>query len=47
MQRQDMTTRPDLSPWLAAVYEKLGWQAMEHCKYRGVTVNVMCKKIAS
>ncbi len=84
----DMDTRPELSPWLAAVYvkerfrhqgiateliarceeeairskantwylytefasslyEKLGWCHMERCEYKGVTVDVMCKRIAS
>ncbi len=82
----DMDTRPDLSPWLAAVYvkkafrhqgiakeliarceeeavrshanawylytefaskfyEKLGWNHMERCEYKGVMVDVMCKQL--
>ncbi|MHB0764237.1 GNAT family N-acetyltransferase [Stutzerimonas sp. NM35] len=86
--QNDMHTRPDLSPWLAAVYvkeafrhqgiatelvarceaeaarsnanawylytefaskfyEKLGWRYLERCEYKGVTVDVMCKRIAS
>ena len=86
--QNDMDTKPDLSPWLAAVYvkeafrnqgiatdliarceaeaarsnanawylytefastlyEKLGWRHLERCKYKGVTVDVMCKQIAS
>ncbi len=86
--QNDMDTKPDLSPWLAAVYvkerfrhqgiateliarcedeaarvnvdtwylytefsaklyEKLGWNHMERCEYKGVTVNVMYKQIAS
>jgi len=86
--RDDMDTKPELSPWLAAVYvkerfrhqgaatnliarceeeaarsnastwylytefasklyEKLGWHHMERSEYRGVTVDVMYKKIAS
>jgi predicted N-acetyltransferase YhbS len=86
--QNDMDTKPDLSPWLAAVYvkegfrhqgiatelitrceeeavrsnanawylytefasklyEKLGWRRMEQCKYKGVTVDVMCKQLAS
>ncbi len=86
--QNDMDTRPDLSPWLAAVYvkesfrhygiateliarceaeaalsnadtwylytefasklyEKLGWRYLERCEYKGVTVDVMCKQIAS
>lgn len=85
---QDMDTKPDLTPWLAAVYikehfrhqgvatkliaqcerealrarvdtlylyteyahkfyKKLGWCSMERCEYKGVIVNVMCKKIAT
>ncbi len=84
----DMDTKPNLSPWLAAVYvkegfrhqgvatklitrcedeavrsnarawylytefasklyEKLGWHYMERCEYKGVTVDVMCRQIAS
>lgn len=86
--QNDMDTKPDLSPWLAAVYvketfryqgiatelitrceteaarssanawylytefasrlyEKLGWRHLERCEYKGVTVDVMCKQIAS
>lgn len=86
--QSDMDSRPDLSPWLAAVYvkeafrgqgiateliarceteaarynanawylytefasklyEKLGWHHLERCEYKGATVDVMCKKIAS
>lgn len=86
--QNDMDSRPDLSPWLAAVYvkeafrgqgiateliarceteaarsnanawylytefasklyEKLGWYHLERCEYKGATVDVMCKKIAS
>ncbi|WP_313055500.1 GNAT family N-acetyltransferase [Pseudomonas lopnurensis] len=86
--KNDMDSKPDLSPWLAAVYvkegfrhqgiateliirceyeavrsntstwylytefasklyEKLGWRHMERCEYKGVTVDVMCKQIAS
>lgn len=84
----DMDTKPDLTPWLAAVYvkeafrhqgvatdliarceaeaacsnaktwylytesasrlyEKLGWLHLERCDYKGVTVDVMYKKITS
>lgn len=83
-----MDTKPELSPWLAAVYvkegfrhqgvatqliarcadeavrskvnacylytefasrlyKKLGWQQLERCEYKGVTVDVMCKQIAT
>lgn len=83
---EDMQSRPDLSPWLAAVYvkekyrshgaasalvaqceyqakrskvdtlylytefasklyERLGWQILESCIYRGISVNIMYKKI--
>lgn len=86
--QNDMDTKPDLTPWLAAVYvketfrhqgiatqliarceaeaaclstdswylytefasrlyEKLGWRHLERCEYKGVTVDVMCKQIAS
>ncbi|AQT60065.1 GNAT family N-acetyltransferase [Cellvibrio sp. PSBB023] len=86
--KNDMDSKPDLSPWLAAVYvkegfrhqgiateliircedeavrsnistwylytefasklyEKLGWRHMERCEYKGVTVDVMCKQVAS
>lgn len=86
--QNDMDTKLDLSPWLAAVYvkeafrhkgiateliarceaeaahsnanawylytefasklyEKLGWNRMERCEYKGVTVNVMCKQLHS
>lgn len=86
--QNDMGTKPDLTPWLAAVYvketfrhqgmateliarceteaarsnadawylytefasrlyEKLGWRHLERCEYKGVTVDVMCKQIAS
>jgi GNAT superfamily N-acetyltransferase len=86
--QHDMDTKPDLFPWLSAVYvkegfrhqgiateliarceseavrsnsnswylytefacklyEKLGWRHMEHCVYNGVTVNIMCKQVAS
>ncbi len=84
----DMETKPELSPWLAAVYvkeafrhrgiaskliarceveavrsnasvwylytefaarlyEKLGWRYIERCQYKGVTVDVMAKQLAS
>lgn len=84
--KNDMITKPDLSPWLAAVYvkevfrhqgvatkliarceieatrsnaktwylytefastlyEKLGWNHLERCEYKGVTVDVMYKHI--
>lgn len=86
--KNDMDSKPDLSPWLAAVYvkegfrhqgiateliircedeavrsnistwylytevasklyEKLSWRHMERCEYKGVTVDVMCKQVAS
>ncbi|WP_085919623.1 GNAT family N-acetyltransferase [Halomonas sp. CSM-2] len=86
--QNDMDTKPDLSPWLSAVYvkegfrhqgiateliarceaeaarsnanvwylctefasklyEKLSWNHMERCEYKGVTVDVMYKQIAS
>lgn len=86
--QNDMDTKLDLFPWLAAVYvkeafrhqgiaaaliarceaeaahsnvnawylytefasklyEKLGWRHLEQCEYKGVTVDVMCKQIAS
>lgn len=86
--QNDMDTKPDLSPWLAAVYvkegfrhqglateliarceeeavrsnvaawylytesasrlyEKLGWHHLERSEYKGVTVDVMYKQIAS
>ena len=86
--QNDMDTKPNLSPWLAAVYvregfrhkgiatkliarcedeavrsnadawylytefasrlyEKLGWVHIERCEYKGVSVDVMCKQIAS
>ncbi len=86
--QNDMDTKPDLTPWLAAVYvkeafrhqgvatdliarceteaarsnantwylytefasrlyEKLGWLHLERCEYKGVTVDVMYKKITS
>lgn len=31
----------------AKLYEELGWRHLERCEYRGVTVDVMCKQIAS
>jgi len=86
--QNDMDTKPELTPWLAAVYvkeafrhqgvatdliarceaeaarsnaktwylytefasrlyEKLGWLHLERCDYKGVTVDVMYKKITS
>lgn len=37
-----------LSTELASgLYEKLGWHTIEICMYKGVTVHVMCKSIAS
>jgi GNAT superfamily N-acetyltransferase len=35
------------SEFASGLYEKLGWQTIEICMYKGVKVHIMCKVIAS